>query len=414
MNALRRTVRWALASLVPGELVLVLCLASGAGIPEPVMLAVEVAVLLVTAALVTLLAADYRRHRGAGLAPRAAGLEAVRDSVPAAVRKLTVHEVKLFTATLRWLARRPKHGVGPGDTAAAYASGQAFTFYGFFFVSVIETVALALVIPWPVVHAVVLVLDIWGIYFILALQAACVVRPHVVGADGSLRVRYGVLLDIPVPAELIANARLDRRFPDGGGLLRLADDGTADLAVGGQTTVTVELTEPVSFVRPLGKRAEVRVLRFYADDPKPVVAALRRACAAREEERGEERERAGERAPLPAQGAGSKRTGDTPGSAAVSRTRTRWPSGKGSPGAGQAPTPASAAATAATGSAESAGGALSAGAAGGAESAGGPPPADAAPSAVAGCFAPSAPSAPSVSDDVDESSESTRPMTAGS
>lgn len=339
MNALRRTVRWALASLVPGELVLVLCLASGVRIPEPVKLAVEVAVLLVTAALVTLLAADYRRHRGAGLAPRAAGLEAVRDSVPAAVRKLTVHEVKLFTATLRWLARRPKHGIGPGDTAVPYASGQAFTFYGFLFVSVIETVALALVIPWPVVHAVVLVLDIWGIYFILALQAACVVRPHVVGADGSLRVRYGVLLDIPVPAELIANARVDRRFPDGGGLLRLDDDGTAHLAVGGQTSVTVELTEPVAFVRPLGKPAEARVLRFYADDPQPVVDALRAARAAREEA-GERTEREGEPggAPLPAQGSGAKRTGDTPGSAAVSRTRTRWPSGNGSPGAGQART----------------------------------------------------------------------------
>ncbi|MFW6690078.1 hypothetical protein [Streptomyces sp. MAR4 CNX-425] len=282
MNALRRTVRWALASLVPGELVLVLCLVSGVRIPATVLRAVEVAVLLVTAALATLLAADYRRHRGAGLARRAAGAAAVRDGVPPAVRRLAVHEVKLFAATLRWLARRPKHGVGPGDLAVAYAPGQAFTFYGFLFVSVVETVALALVIPWPVVHAVVLVLDVWGIYFILALQAACVVRPHVVGADGSLRVRYGVLLDIPVPAGLIANARLERRFPDGGGLLRLAGDGTADLAVGGQTTVTVELTEPVRFVRPLGRPGEARVLRFYAEDPRPVVAALREARAARE------------------------------------------------------------------------------------------------------------------------------------
>ncbi|GAA1510007.1 hypothetical protein [Streptomyces synnematoformans] len=313
MNALRRTVRWALASLVPGELVLVLCLVSGVRIPGPVLLAVEVAVLLVTGALVTLLAVDYRRHRGAGLPPRAAGLEAVRDGVPAAVRKLTVHEVRLFTATLRWLARRPKHGVGPGDTAVAYAPGQAFTFYGFLFVSVVETVALALVIPWPVVHAVVLVLDVWGIYFILALQAACVVRPHVVGADGSLRVRYGVLLDIPVPAELIANARLERRFPDGGGLLRLGDDGTADLAVGGQTTVTVELTAPVAFVRPLGKPAEARVLRFYAEDPRPVVEALRRARAAREEAREHTGEQAGEPAPGQGPGEGKGKGREEPG-----------------------------------------------------------------------------------------------------
>lgn len=52
------------------------------------------------------------------------------------------------------------------------------------------------------------------------------------------------------------------------------EDGTLDLAVGSQTTVTVELTEPVEFVRPLGKRGSARTLRFHADDPRAVVAAL--------------------------------------------------------------------------------------------------------------------------------------------
>lgn len=282
MNALRRVVRWGLVAAVPGELVLVLCLASGAAIPGPVLRAVELAVLALSAALLVLLVSDWRRHRAGGLAVRAAALAAVHDTVPPAVRKLTVHEVKLFTSFLRWLARRPRHGVGEGDLAVAYAAGQSFTVYGFAFVSVVETVALALLIPWPVVHTVFLVLDIWGIYFIIALQASCVVRPHVVGADGSLRVRYGVLLEIRVPAERIASVRADRRFPSGGGLLRMSDDGTADLAVGGQTTVTVELTEPVAFTRPLGSEARARVLRFHAEDPGPAVAALRRARSAPE------------------------------------------------------------------------------------------------------------------------------------
>ncbi len=65
------------------------------------------------------------------------------------------------------------------------------------------------------------------------------VRPHVVGADGSLRLRYGALLDIRV----------------------------------------VELTEPVCFVRPLGKTAEARAFRFYAEDPAAVVTALRAGAA---------------------------------------------------------------------------------------------------------------------------------------
>jgi hypothetical protein len=32
-------------------------------------------------------------------------------------------------------------------------------------------------------------LDLWGVYFMLGLFASFVVRPHVIGADGSLRLR---------------------------------------------------------------------------------------------------------------------------------------------------------------------------------------------------------------------------------
>jgi hypothetical protein len=274
MNTLRRTIRWILLSLLLGRLALALCLASGAAIPVPVMHAVEASLLAPAAGLAVPLTADYRRHRRDGMAPRAAAREAVRDTVPVSVRRLTVHEVRLFTSFCRWLTRRPPHGVGPGDLAVRYAAAQSFVFYGFLFVSVVETVALALLIPWPVVHAVFLVIDIWGCYFVIALHASCAVHPHVVAADGSLRLRYGVLLEIRVPAQLIVRARLERRFPTGGRLAQPHDDGALDLSVGGQTTVTVELSEPVRFVRPLGKDAEARVLRFYADAPASTVAAL--------------------------------------------------------------------------------------------------------------------------------------------
>ncbi|WP_306185265.1 hypothetical protein [Streptomyces sp. MK5] len=276
MNTLRRTVRWGLLTLLAGRLVLMLCLASGAGIPATVMRAVEVSMLAPAVAVAGVLTADYRRHRREGTARRAAALEAGRDLVPAALRRLTVHEVKLFTSCCRRLTRRPPHGVGPGDLAVRYAANQSAMIYGFLFVSVVETVALALVIPWPVVHAVFLVIDVWGCYFVIALHISCVVRPHVVTADGSLRLRYGVLLEIRVPAELVVGARVERRVVNGGGLAQARDDGSLELSVGGQTTVTVELSEPVRFVRPLGKEAQARVLRFYADDPAPAVAALSR------------------------------------------------------------------------------------------------------------------------------------------
>ncbi|MFC9246596.1 hypothetical protein ACFT7S_22180 [Streptomyces sp. NPDC057136] len=142
-----------------------------------------------------------------------------------------------------------------------------------------ETVALALVIPWPVVHAVLLVVDVYGVLLVLALHAACVTRPHLIGSDGSLRIRYGGLFDLAVPAAAVASARVDRRYPEGR-LVQLNPDGVLDLAVGSQTTVTVELTAPIGFVRPLGKPGLARTVRFHADDPRAAVAALTRARTA--------------------------------------------------------------------------------------------------------------------------------------
>ncbi|MET8537588.1 hypothetical protein ABZV67_38915 [Streptomyces sp. NPDC005065] len=77
--------------------------------------------------------------------------------------------------------------------------------------------------------------------------------------------------------------------------------GVADMAVAGQTTVTVELTEPVRYIRALGKPAEARAFRFYADDPASAVAMLKASGPS----------------------AGTNRTGDTLGPDSVSRTRSR-------------------------------------------------------------------------------------------
>ncbi|MCF2530488.1 hypothetical protein [Yinghuangia soli] len=275
VTVLRRIIRWSFVALLPAELVIVLCVAGGVAVPRPARLGLELAVLSIVFAATAVLSADYRRHRGAGgHAPRAALTAAVADTVPAPVRKLTAHELFLSTSFLRWVTRRGPHQVGDGDLAVPYAPGQTMVMYGFLFASVIETVALAFLIPWPTVHAVLLVVDIWGCYFILALHASCIVRPHVIGADGSLRLRYGALLDIRIPADRIAAVRLDRKYPEGK-LAAVGADGVADLAVGGQTTVTVELVEPVPYVRALGAPAEARVLRFYAEDPAAAVTALR-------------------------------------------------------------------------------------------------------------------------------------------
>ncbi|MFE3666304.1 hypothetical protein ACFXOR_25575 [Streptomyces sp. NPDC059164] len=264
--------RCAMWAVLPGELALVVCLVAGVRIPGAVLLGAEALVVGMLALEAYVMWPRYADRRRAGDTRRAAGLAAVRAVVPVALRRLIVHEFRALHSLGLWTVRR-RHRIPEGSRPFSYNEPQTGIMGVFLFVTVVETVVLALVIPWPLVHAVLLVVDVYGIVVVLALHAASVTRPHLVGADGSLRLRYGALFDLRVPAASIASARVERRFPDGGPV-RVDEDGTLDLAVGSRTSVTVELTGPVEFVRPLGRCGSARTLRFHADDSRAVVAAL--------------------------------------------------------------------------------------------------------------------------------------------
>jgi hypothetical protein len=273
-RSLRRAMWWSVGLRASGALVLALCATAGIRVGSAARLAVELAMAVPLVFLVTRLGTAYRRYRRDGLGQQAAFFAVAVDLVSLPVLKLMIHEFSLFTSTLRLLTGRWRQGVRGGDMAIPYASGGAALLLAFAYVSAVETVVLAFVIPWPVVRDIALILDVWGVYFIIALFASCVVRPHVIHADGSLGLRYGALLDIRIPAGEIAAARVERRSARGK-LAAVDADGCAALSMGGQTTVTVQLARPVAFTRPLGKPDCASTVRFYAADPAAAVAAIR-------------------------------------------------------------------------------------------------------------------------------------------
>lgn len=190
--------------------------------------------------------------------------------MPEPVLRLIGHELRLLASLVRWVARRP-HGVGPGVRAFGHARDQAALMYGFAFVCVVETVGMSyLLAPWPVVHAVVLVLDVYTVLFVLGLHAASATRPHLLTAD-ALRVRQAAHVDVRVPLERIAHIRQESLFS------HEKADGELNLAVGSQTSLTVELTEPVPAPRLLGPPRPVRTVRLHADDAGALVRAIREA-----------------------------------------------------------------------------------------------------------------------------------------
>ncbi|WP_413756964.1 hypothetical protein [Streptomyces sp. MMBL 11-3] len=191
-----------------------------------------------------------------------------------ALRGLLVHEARLLGSIGRWVGRRP-HGVGRGaGKAFGYARGQGAMMFGFGFVCVLESVCMAVLLRnHPAVHRVVLVLDVYTLLLVVGLHAASVTRPHVLDDAASvLRVRRFVHVDLRVPLASVASVRRE--------LVTTHERGERgsdrlDLAVGAQTTVTLELSVPVRYRPLVGRPRDVRLIRFHADEPEALVRAVR-------------------------------------------------------------------------------------------------------------------------------------------
>ncbi|WP_282691967.1 hypothetical protein [Streptomyces sp. CC208A] len=249
---------------LPAEVVLLVLLVGGVPVPGVVLAGGEV----VVGVLLVVEGGVWLRLRRRGFTRR----EALAELVPERVLRLVSHELRLMAALGRWAARRP-HGTAGAEGVFPHAREQAALMYGFAFVCLVETVGMSwLLAGWPVVHAVVLVLDVYTVLFVLGLHAASVTRPHVL-AGGRLRVRQAAHVDVAVPLDQIAAVRRENVFT------HEKRDGELNLAVGSRTSVTLELSEPVDVVRLLGGVRAVSVIRLHADDPTALYEAVRGAVS---------------------------------------------------------------------------------------------------------------------------------------
>ncbi|MFI6086872.1 hypothetical protein [Streptomyces sp. NPDC051218] len=248
--------------VVPLELALVVCLSAGASLPAPLLIGVETVVVALVVVECAGLLIVYRRG----------GRAAVTEVVPEPVRRVVAHEVQALSSLVLWVARR-RHGVREGDLAFGHARDQAAMLYGFVFVCVVETVGLAVLLRnFPTLHTITLIIDVYGVVLMLGIHAASVTRPHVLSAD-ALRVRHGAHRDLRIPLDLIASASGERLFT------HEAAEGVLDIPVASQTSLTLELTEPVMAAGFLGGRRPVTTVRLHSDEPGKLLAALRRALA---------------------------------------------------------------------------------------------------------------------------------------
>ncbi|MCX4980574.1 hypothetical protein [Streptomyces sp. NBC_00572] len=244
---------------LPAEVVLAVLLVGGVRISAAVWAGAE----LLMVALLLAEGLAYLRLRRRGFSRRAA----VHELVPGPVLRIMGHELRIMASLGRWVARRP-HGVEGVDGVFPHARDQAALMSGFAFVCLIESVGMSyLLADWPVVHAIVLVLDVYTVLFVLGLHAASVTRPHTLAGD-VLRLRQAAHVDVSVPLDRIASVRHELVFS------HEKAEGELNLAVGSQTSLTIELAEPVDAPRFFGAPRPVQLIRFHADDARALYREL--------------------------------------------------------------------------------------------------------------------------------------------
>jgi hypothetical protein len=199
-----------------------------------------------------------------------------------------VSAIKAVIAPVRWLVRleigiwrslfllvtRRVSGQGRGVATFSYGKEVVPIMGAFIFVSVVELPVVHLLIPWETIRLIAILLSVWGLVWMVGLLASMKVFPHLLDANG-LRIRYGASADVAIPWEAIASVeRRKRRLAHRDHVQVGRNDDGAVLNVGvlKQTRVDVRLRQPTR-VRLPGGTEEITECRFYADDPRALVAA---------------------------------------------------------------------------------------------------------------------------------------------
>jgi hypothetical protein len=290
MAVMLRISRASLLAVLLAESLLAVLVPSGVSLPEPVIVGAELASLCVTALVTASAYGTFRAEIRDGVDRRTALRRTVDRLVPVQIRRLLVFELKGMASVALWVAGR-RNGVPPGASALPYAREQTPVLLVLLFVMILEAVCTEVLLrglgaPTGLRH-LFLVLDVYSVFAVLAIWAARVTRPHVVTSD-ELRVRSGVFFDLRIPRRLISSVRLTRNYNERG--LATVEEGRLAVPMSSQTTVVVEVTEPLTVVRPLGSRAQATTVCFFTDEPGAALAALRPRDA---DETGE-KDRAGE------------------------------------------------------------------------------------------------------------------------
>ena len=195
-----------------------------------------------------------------------------RTVAPERVRHVALTETDLLFSLARVALRRPPR-VPAGSEPIPAREGTLAIPVAFGVLTLVEVVALHLVLPWPELSAALTLLSLYGLLLMLGVIASRWDHPH--HATGtSLVLRHGAHVVADVPYEQISYVI---SVLDGSVTSPTIDHGIARLATmhGCSVAVGVQSPHPVVLSGSRRSRAHrVSEIRFAADDPSAVVEML--------------------------------------------------------------------------------------------------------------------------------------------
>lgn len=184
-------------------------------------------------------------------------------------------EWSMYVGGFRLLTRRSD--VPPGSTPVSYVGAVSALLWGITAVSLVELVALHLILPWEAVRLAADVLGVWGVIWCLGFTACHYVYPHLITPDEVVLRNAAPQAAVRVPHTSLTSVSFRERSLESSASPQV-EDGVLSLPVASRTSVDLRVDPPLT-VTVRGVAHEVHEVRLFADEARETARTLRALIA---------------------------------------------------------------------------------------------------------------------------------------
>ncbi|WP_139277642.1 hypothetical protein [Rhodococcus marinonascens] len=204
--------------------------------------------------------------------------ESTTSAFEAVVGKTVVKAIKTELQTFRslWLwVRRRKEGVVPEIRAFGYTRGIFGVLIAFGLVTMVEIIAVHLLVPWAWLRTTLLIASLYGIVLLFSFVSKRVVHPHLLSQKEPV-LREGNHVVASIPIEQISSAFTSKRFTqtapceESGRLYLPSQDGTnLDIELRAKSRVHTP-----GLLKKQRRKVDVTSISVHLDDPEEFVISI--------------------------------------------------------------------------------------------------------------------------------------------